>query len=127
MQSRGFRWLPGLVIVWLVSLNNGRSWVTRIVFHLFPKSFLLKKHPSFSNPPITRVCSTMRLTTLATATLASIASATILQNGQVRPNNYPNTAIAAVSSHNSSWETYSADAPELSYKGRWDDRHISWW
>lgn len=69
----------------------------------------------------------MRLVRLAVAALASVASATILQNGQVRPNDYPNTAIASISSHNTSWETYKPDAPELSYKGRWDHQHISWW
>ncbi|KAK5115430.1 hypothetical protein LTR85_009890 [Meristemomyces frigidus] len=57
----------------------------------------------------------------------SLASATILQNGQVRPNDYPSTAISAISSYNSSWHTYSPGSPELSYKGRWDHKYISWW
>lgn len=56
-----------------------------------------------------------------------LASATILQNGQVRPTDYPNTAIPAISGYNSTWRTYPPSAEELSYKGRWDDKHISWW
>lgn len=68
----------------------------------------------------------MRFLNLATAAFTSLASATILQNGQIRPNDYPNTAIT-LSSYNSSWHTYSPSAPELSYKGRWDEKHISWW
>lgn len=56
-----------------------------------------------------------------------LTSATVLQNGQVRPTDYPNTAITAMSAYNSSWNTYPPSAPELSYKGRWDDKHVSWW
>jgi hypothetical protein len=56
--------------------------------------------------------------------LSSFVSTTILQNGQVRVTDYPNTVTEA-SSHN--WETYPANAAELSYKGRWDDDHTSWW
>jgi hypothetical protein len=48
------------------------------------------------------------------------ASATILQNGQVRDTVFPNTSIASVTSN-------PANATEISYKGRWDDKHISWW
>lgn len=59
--------------------------------------------------------------------LLSTVSATILQNGQVRPNNYTSTAIPAISSSDTTWRTYPPSAPELSYKGRWDDQHISWW
>jgi len=69
----------------------------------------------------------MRLVTLAIAAFATLASATILQNGQVRPNNYPDTAISTISNYNSSWTTYPPSAPELSYKGRWDHQYISWW
>lgn len=69
----------------------------------------------------------MRFPAVTAALWSSLASATILQNGQVRPNDYPNTAIPAVSSYNSSWHTYPPGAPELSYKGRWDHKYISWW
>jgi len=69
----------------------------------------------------------MNFLTWAVTACASLASATILQNGQVRPNNYPNTAISAISNYNSSWHTYPPSAPELSYKGRWDHQYISWW
>ncbi|KAH8597932.1 GDSL-like Lipase/Acylhydrolase-like protein [Bisporella sp. PMI_857] len=56
--------------------------------------------------------------------LAGTVSSTILQNGQVRITNYPNTTINPASYE---WKTYSPDATELSYKGRWDSKHISWW
>lgn len=61
------------------------------------------------------------------AGLCSFACGTILQNGQVRPTDYPNTAIASVSADDPSWTTYPPNATELSYKGRWDHQHISWW
>ncbi|KAI9696144.1 MAG: Histidine biosynthesis bifunctional protein hisB [Bogoriella megaspora] len=48
---------------------------------------------------------------------------TILQNGQVRPTDYPNTTVPI----DESWTTYSPNATEISYKGRWDDQYISWW
>jgi hypothetical protein len=54
------------------------------------------------------------------------ASATILQNGQVRDTVFPNTSIASVTS-NPNWTSFPANATEISYKGRWDDKHISWW
>ena len=49
---------------------------------------------------------------------------TILQNGQVRPTNYPDTTISTV---NPTWTTYPPNSSEISYKGRWDDKFISWW
>jgi hypothetical protein len=57
----------------------------------------------------------------------STARATILQNGQVRPNNYTSTAISAITASDKNWRTYPPSAQELSYKGRWDDQYISWW
>ncbi|KAK3694801.1 SGNH hydrolase-type esterase domain-containing protein [Podospora appendiculata] len=54
----------------------------------------------------------------------SLSTATILQNGQPRPSNYPDTRIDP---NASSFRTYPADAPEISYKGRWDSKHVSWW
>jgi hypothetical protein len=57
----------------------------------------------------------------------STARATILQNGQVRPDNYTSTAIAAITASDQNWRTYPPSAQELSYKGRWDEQHISWW
>lgn len=59
--------------------------------------------------------------------LLSTVSATILQNGQVRPNNYSSTAIPSITASDKTWRTYPPSAPELSYKGRWDEQHISWW
>ena len=69
----------------------------------------------------------MKLVIAAFAAFLSLCSATILQNGQVRPNDYPNTAISSASTANSGWTTYPPSAPELSYKGRWDHQYISWW
>lgn len=66
----------------------------------------------------------MNIYTFFLAALASVVSSTILQNGQVRITDYPDTAIASLAS-NSSWRTYSPNATELSYKGRWDAQHIS--
>lgn len=68
----------------------------------------------------------MKLSNFAFAALVCLAAATIYQNQQVRITDYPNTAINSVTS-NSSWTTYAPNAPELSYKGRWDAKHISWW
>lgn len=70
----------------------------------------------------------MRVLTLAATAFAALTSATILQNGQVRPTDYPNTSIASIANTTSStWTTYPPSASELSYKGRWDDKYISWW
>lgn len=60
----------------------------------------------------------------ALAAFASIASATILQNGQVRITNYPDTKIDP---NKYQFKTYSPSASEISYKGRWDSKYISWW
>jgi hypothetical protein len=60
----------------------------------------------------------------AIAAIAHFASAEILQNGQLRITDYPNTVIDP-STYN--FNTYPPDASELSYKGRWDSKHISWW
>jgi hypothetical protein len=64
---------------------------------------------------------------LLTSILLSTVSATILQNGQVRPDNYTSTTIPTIISLDNNWRTYPPSAPELSYKGRWDHRYISWW
>ena len=70
----------------------------------------------------------MKLSALLLGSFAATAPATILQNGQVRPNDYPDyrTSLSALA-HNSTWRTYGPNASELSYKGRWDQYHISWW
>ncbi|KAF3766940.1 hypothetical protein M406DRAFT_337842 [Cryphonectria parasitica EP155] len=49
---------------------------------------------------------------------------TILQNGQVRTTDYPNTEIDP-STYN--FTTYPPNATEISYKGRWDSQYVSWW
>lgn len=56
--------------------------------------------------------------------LAALAGATILQNGQVRTADFPDTKIDASAY---TFATYEANATELSYKGRWDSKKISWW
>ena len=54
---------------------------------------------------------------------ALAASATILENGQVRENPYPGQLQPVTL--DDSWRNYPANAPEISYKGRWDSQHIS--
>ncbi|KAK1149146.1 hypothetical protein N8T08_006366 [Aspergillus melleus] len=54
-----------------------------------------------------------------------LASATILENGQERLNPWPGQAPNV--SLDDSWRNYDAGAPEISYKGRWDSKHIGWW
>ncbi len=56
--------------------------------------------------------------------LLSRVSATIVQNGQARVTNFPDTRIDASAY---SFTDYPADANEISYKGRWDSKHLSWW
>jgi hypothetical protein len=69
----------------------------------------------------------MRFYTLLGCLLAPLfASATILQNGQVRDIVFPDTSIASVTT-NPNWTSFPPNATELSYKGRWDAQHISWW
>jgi len=60
----------------------------------------------------------------AIAALASLGSAIILQNGQVRDTDYPNTVIDPSAYQ---WQTYPPSASQISYKGRWDSKYISWW
>ncbi|KAG9978907.1 SGNH hydrolase, partial [Aureobasidium melanogenum] len=69
----------------------------------------------------------MRLFSLVGYVLAPLlASATILQNGQVRDIVFPDTSIASPTS-NYNWTSFAPNATEISYKGRWDSNHISWW
>nr|ABF50860.1 acetylxylan esterase [Aspergillus nidulans] len=62
---------------------------------------------------------------LLVALLWSLGSATIMENGQPRADPYPGQCSTI--DLDSSWRSYDADAPEISYKGRWDSKHISWW
>ncbi|KUJ23359.1 GDSL-like Lipase/Acylhydrolase-like protein [Mollisia scopiformis] len=68
----------------------------------------------------------MRLPFICSAfgAFVSLSSATILQNGQVRITNYPNTVFNGSTAQ---FSTYPPHATELSYKGRWDSKFISWW
>ncbi|KAG9238734.1 GDSL-like Lipase/Acylhydrolase-like protein [Amylocarpus encephaloides] len=65
-----------------------------------------------------------RVVSVLIATVVYLTSATILQNGQVRITNYPNTVIDAAAYQ---FQSYQANATELSYKGRWDSKYLSWW
>ncbi|EMR80457.1 putative gdsl-like lipase acylhydrolase domain protein [Botrytis cinerea BcDW1] len=56
--------------------------------------------------------------------LSYVVTATIWQNDQVRITNYPDTKIDLDSSI---FADYPPSAPELSYKGRWDSKYVSWW
>ena len=63
---------------------------------------------------------------LVTVLLSTTATrAVILQNGQVRETHFPDTRIDP--SETAAFTTYAPDAPELSYHGRWDAKHVSWW
>ncbi|OQO00305.1 hypothetical protein B0A48_14092 [Cryoendolithus antarcticus] len=70
----------------------------------------------------------MRLpSAVISALYLSLTSATIYQNQQIRETNYPNTTVASIPKHDSTWRIYAPNAHELSYKGRWDSKYISWW
>ncbi|KAL3480881.1 SGNH hydrolase-type esterase domain-containing protein [Aspergillus californicus] len=54
------------------------------------------------------------------------ASATILENGQPRIDPYPGQIqLLETGINEAEWNTYGPDADEISYKGRWDEKHIS--
>jgi hypothetical protein len=63
------------------------------------------------------------------ASLLATATATIYENGHERETHFVNTKIAPISldKNSTEWSTYGPNATELSYKGRWDDQHVSWW
>ncbi|KAL1846696.1 hypothetical protein Plec18170_008986 [Paecilomyces lecythidis] len=53
------------------------------------------------------------------------ATATILENGHERLDPWPGQAQKI--ELNETWTSYGPDVPQISYKGRWDSQHISWW
>ncbi|KAJ9143668.1 Lipase, GDSL-like protein [Coniochaeta hoffmannii] len=53
-----------------------------------------------------------------------LVAGTILMNGQVKQTNYPNTKVDLTGT---TFTTYPANATEISYQGRWDSKHVSWW
>ncbi|KAF2430388.1 acetylxylan esterase [Tothia fuscella] len=59
--------------------------------------------------------------------LASLISSSIIQNGQVRDVNFPNTKIESIAVNDAGWTTFAPNATELAYKGRWDSKFISYW
>ncbi|KAI9749811.1 MAG: hypothetical protein M4579_006725 [Chaenotheca gracillima] len=59
--------------------------------------------------------------------LSAAATAEILENGQPRENPYPGQAPVVNVANNSTWKSYPPNAHQLSYKGRWDSKYISWW
>lgn len=56
--------------------------------------------------------------------LNDLQERTILQNGQVRITDYPDTQTDPSAY---SFTTYQPGASEISYKGRWDANYVSWW
>lgn len=56
--------------------------------------------------------------------LGSRVEGTILQNGQVRETHFPDTKVDLTAYD---FRTYDANAAELSYKGRWDSKKVSYW
>ncbi|KAK1992348.1 GDSL-like Lipase/Acylhydrolase [Colletotrichum falcatum] len=65
-----------------------------------------------------------RPATAALLACVSAATATILENGRPRATDFPDTRVDLAAGD---YKTYDADAPEISYKGRWDSKKISWW
>ena len=63
----------------------------------------------------------------AFASFLAIAYGEILQNGQLRNDPYPGQAMAVSLAANSAWRSHLPNATQLSYKGRWDSKYISWW
>ncbi|KAF2458393.1 GDSL-like Lipase/Acylhydrolase-like protein [Lineolata rhizophorae] len=57
------------------------------------------------------------LATVALSSFVTLASATILQNGQVRDVLFPDTQIATVTGNDSAWTSYPPSASGISYKG----------
>ncbi|KAF2872961.1 acetylxylan esterase [Massariosphaeria phaeospora] len=64
---------------------------------------------------------------LGLASFVSLSISTILQNGQIRQTNFLDTKVASIGLNSTGWKTYGPNATELSYKGRWDSKFISWW
>ncbi|RPA78625.1 SGNH hydrolase [Ascobolus immersus RN42] len=63
--------------------------------------------------------------------LASSAVAVIWDNEQIRPPTEKNTKypvnLLTASDSKKEWDTYKPSTKEISWKGRWDDKFISWW
>ena len=68
----------------------------------------------------------MRFLLPCVSLLASLVSATIYQNTQIRADPYPGQATL-ITAAASQWKTYAPSSAEISYKGRWDSKFISWW
>ncbi|POS72715.1 acetylxylan esterase [Diaporthe helianthi] len=56
--------------------------------------------------------------------IQDIQERTILQNGQIRLTDYADTRINPAGYN---FNTYLPNATEISYKGRWDSKYVSWW
>jgi hypothetical protein len=61
------------------------------------------------------------------ASLIALSTSTIYENGQERVTHFQDTKIASITSNSTGWKTFGPNATELSYKGRWDSDHVSWW
>ncbi|KAE9962129.1 hypothetical protein BLS_000781 [Venturia inaequalis] len=57
----------------------------------------------------------------------AFASATIIENGRAREVVFEKTSIVSIREGGNEWKSYANNATEISYKGRWDGNHISWW
>lgn len=64
----------------------------------------------------------------AFASCIAATSAAIYQNTQLRDDPYPGQAtLLSAAEISADWKSYPANASQLSYKGRWDSKYISWW
>ncbi|KAF2257227.1 GDSL-like Lipase/Acylhydrolase-like protein [Trematosphaeria pertusa] len=61
------------------------------------------------------------------ASLVTLSTSTIFQNGQERETHFIDTRVAPITANSTGWKTYGPNATELAYKGRWDSKHVSWW
>ncbi|KAF2689073.1 hypothetical protein K458DRAFT_461912 [Lentithecium fluviatile CBS 122367] len=59
--------------------------------------------------------------------LVTLSTATIFENGRERETHFVDTKISSITSNSTGWKTFGPNATELSYKGRWDSNHVSWW
>ena len=70
----------------------------------------------------------MRNFVVGLCALASLTTATIFQNDQIRDNPYPGQATLVTNAADATaWKIFPANTTEISYKGRWDANYISWW
>ncbi|KAF2669178.1 SGNH hydrolase [Microthyrium microscopicum] len=69
----------------------------------------------------------MWVSTALSFLLVSGVSCGIVENGKSKIETYPDTSIPTVTASETGWKSFPPNATELSYKGRWDSQHISFW